>query len=147
VTKVKSRHIDTASVYEIEDEVGRAVNDAIASGEVTRPELFITTKLWLRQFSRDRVVPAARESLTKLGLDYVDLYLVHWPTPFKPDSPLDAPEFDNELDIHAETWSGMEDVQRLGLAKSIGVSNYNAKMIDDVVKVRTFALIYLHYNL
>lgn len=129
------RHIDTAHIYGIEDEVGRAVNDAIKSGTVKREELFIVTKLWLRMYKRDQVVPALRESLSKLKLEYVDLYLMHWPMPIVSDSPQDAPEMDNQLDIYSETWPGMEECVQLGLAKLIGVSNFNSQQIDQLMKV------------
>ncbi|GBP89018.1 Aldo-keto reductase AKR2E4 [Eumeta japonica] len=73
------RHIDTASIYDTEQAVGRAVADAIRKGKVKREDLFITTKLWNDHHAEDEVVPALRRSLSQLGLDYVDLYLVHWP--------------------------------------------------------------------
>jgi len=127
------RHIDTAHIYGIENEVGRAVNDAIAAGEVTRAELFIVTKLWLRMFKRDQVVPALKASLSKLNLDYIDLYLIHWPMPIVADSPQDAPVMDNETDVFTETWPGMEECFTLGLAKNIGVSNFNSEQIDKLM--------------
>ncbi|HEX8488866.1 MAG TPA: aldo/keto reductase [Propionibacteriaceae bacterium] len=104
--EVGYRHIDTAAIYGNEEGVGQAIAD---SG-IPRDELFVTTKLWNSEHDRDRVVPAAEESLKKLGLDYVDLYLIHWPTPGK----------DNYLDA----WLGLEDVQQAGLSRSIGVSNF-----------------------
>ena len=106
--EVGYRHIDTAAIYGNEEGVGQAIAD---SG-IPREELFITTKLWNSEHDRDRVVPAAQESLKKLGLDYVDLYLIHWPTPAQ----------DNYLDA----WLGLEDVQQAGLSRSIGVSNFQA---------------------
>lgn len=128
------RHIDTAQVYDNEDEVGRAVNDAIKAGEVTREQLYITTKLWLKSCARDKVVPALRESLRKLNLDYVDLYLIHWPMPLK-EGDYNNTVPDHDIDIHNDTWRGMEEAYKLGLAKNIGVSNYNSKQIDAVMKV------------
>ncbi|HYP46656.1 MAG TPA: aldo/keto reductase [Propionibacteriaceae bacterium] len=104
--EVGYRHIDTAAIYGNEEGVGQA----IAESGIPREELFITTKLWNDQHDRDQVMPAARESLKKLGLDYVDLYLIHWPTPTK----------NNYLDA----WLGVEEVQQAGLARSIGVSNF-----------------------
>ncbi|HEX8510983.1 MAG TPA: aldo/keto reductase [Propionibacteriaceae bacterium] len=104
--EVGYRHIDTAAIYGNEEGVGQA----IAESGIPREELFVTTKLWNSEHDRDRVMPAAQESLRKLGLDYVDLYLIHWPTPTK----------NNYLDA----WLGLEEVQQAGLARSIGVSNF-----------------------
>ena len=75
------RHIDTASFYDNEEQVGKAINDAIAAGDVTREDLFVTTKLW--NDDQHRATEAYQESLKRLGLDFVDLYLVHWPWPQK----------------------------------------------------------------
>jgi 2,5-diketo-D-gluconate reductase A len=113
--EVGYRHIDTAAIYGNEEGVGQAIAD---SG-IARDELFVTTKLWNDQHDRDLVVPAAQDSLKKLGLDYVDLYLIHWPTPAK----------DNYLDA----WLGLEDVQQAGLARSIGVSNFQVDHLRKVV--------------
>ena len=113
--EVGYRHIDTAAIYGNEEGVGQAIAD---SG-IARAELFVTTKLWNTEHDRDRVVPAAQESLKKLGLDYVDLYLIHWPTPAK----------DNYLDA----WLGLEDVQQAGLSRSIGVSNFQEDHLRVVV--------------
>lgn len=86
------------------------------------------------------MIPALRESLKQLQLDYVDLYLIHWPCAidgnnvFGPDA-----HFDNELDIYTQTWSGMEEAVALRLAKNIGVSNFNSKQIDELLKVAKIA--------
>ncbi|XP_063832804.1 LOW QUALITY PROTEIN: aldo-keto reductase AKR2E4-like [Ostrinia nubilalis] len=120
------RHIDTAAVYGDEEQVGQGVADAIKKGLVKREELFITTKLWNDKHARASVVPALRESLARLGLDYVDLYLIHFPIAAKSDG---SPDDTDYLD----TWKGMEEAKELGLAKSIGVSNFNATQIDRLV--------------
>ena len=73
------RHIDTAAFYGNEVEVGKAINAAIKAGDVTREELFVTTKLW--NDDQDRVAAAYQESLKRLDLEFIDLYLVHWPAP------------------------------------------------------------------
>ena len=75
------RHIDTASFYGNEEAVGKALNDAISAGDVTREDLFVTTKLW--NDDQDRVAAAYQESLKRLDLEFIDLYLVHWPWPQK----------------------------------------------------------------
>jgi 2,5-diketo-D-gluconate reductase A len=80
------RHIDTASLYKNEEAIGRALKECIATGAVTREELFVTTKLY--QNEKDDVEGALRDSLAKLQLEYVDLYLVHWMLPkFTPGEP------------------------------------------------------------
>ncbi|UFU00398.1 aldo/keto reductase [Radiobacillus kanasensis] len=108
------RHIDTASFYENEEGVGRAVKD---SG-VEREELFITTKVWNDQQGYENTMEAFDLSLNKLGLDYVDLYLVHWPVPGK----------------YKETWKALEDIYRSGKAKAIGVSNFLPHHLEDLLK-------------
>lgn len=137
------RHIDTAFVYEVEDVVGKAINDSIAEGVVTRDQLFVTTKLWLNFFKRDRVHQAIKQSLVNLNLSYVDLYLIHWPIPLKVTTdgnnyPVDKEGnvlVDDDVDIHNETWKAMEEVKELGLAKSIGVSNYNESQLTELLSV------------
>ncbi|WP_295120594.1 aldo/keto reductase [uncultured Leifsonia sp.] len=102
--EVGYRHIDTAAIYGNEEGVGAA----LASSGIARDELFITTKLW-----NDRQTDAEAafdESLAKLGLDYVDLYLIHWPTPQK--------------DTYVEAWKSLEKIYASGRAKAIGVSNF-----------------------
>lgn len=96
------RHIDTAAAYFNEDEVGRAVRD---SG-IPRDEIFVTSKLWLQDYGYDAACKGIDASLKKLGLDYVDLYLIHQPYGDVPDA-----------------WKAMEDAQKAGKIKSIGVSN------------------------
>lgn len=82
--KAGYRHIDTAWIYETEKLVGRAIRECIEEGIVTREELFVTTKLWLSFFGENRARVGLRHSLVRLQLDYVDLFLVHWPCPLIP---------------------------------------------------------------
>jgi len=100
------RHIDTAKIYGTEKEIGRALKKS----DVPREDIFITTKLWTSDQGYDRTMTAIEDSLSKLDMDFVDLYLIHWPTD------------DDELRI--ETWKAMEDIYNDGKAKAIGVSNY-----------------------
>ncbi|MGZ8804614.1 MAG: aldo/keto reductase, partial [Microbacterium sp.] len=109
------RHIDTAAIYGNEEGVGAA----IAGSGIARNELFITTKLWNDRHDGDEPHAAIRESLDKLGLDQVDLYLVHWPTPAK----------DNYL--HA--WEKLIELREAGLTRSIGVSNFLVPHLERIV--------------
>jgi 2,5-diketo-D-gluconate reductase A len=105
------RSIDTAALYGNEHGVGVAVR---ASG-IPREELFVTTKLWNADHGADRVRPAFERSLDKLGLDYVDLYLIHWPVPSK--------------DLYVETWRAFERLHADGRVRAIGVSNFTAAQL------------------
>ncbi|GLJ61004.1 MULTISPECIES: aldo/keto reductase [Microbacterium] len=110
------RHIDTAAIYRNEEGVGAA----IAKSGIPREELFITTKLWNDRQSGEQPHDAIRESLEKLGLDYVDLYLTHWPTP--------------EKDTYSNAWAKLIEIRDAGLARSIGVSNHLPEHLDRIVK-------------
>ncbi|XP_063628619.1 aldo-keto reductase AKR2E4-like [Cydia splendana] len=122
------RHIDTASSYHNEEEVGQGIANAISKGLVTRQELFVTTKLWNDCHTEADVIPALEKSLAKLKLDYVDLYLVHWPVS------VNASGEDMGID-YLETWRGMEEAVRRGLARGIGVSNFNADQLQRLIRV------------
>lgn len=137
--EVGYRHIDCAYCYGNEVPVGRAINDAISEGLVKREELFVVSKLWLTFFTRERVREGLRRSLTNLGLDYLDLYLIHWPISLaQVDDKIftgDANGYaiDGEVDF-VDTWKGMEDVLKDGLVKSIGVSNFNSEQIARILR-------------
>ena len=131
------RHIDCASIYGNEPEVGAAIRDAIAAGEVTREELWITSKLWCNSHGRENVEPALRKTLADLGLEWLDLYRIHWPVAIDPavGFPRSASEV---LPPSAErlraTWAGMEAVQEAGLTRHIGVSNYSIRKLQDLLE-------------
>lgn len=112
------RHIDTAAIYQNEEEVGRAIADAIAAGDITREELFVTTKLWNNQQHEPK--EAFAQSLQRLGLDYVDLYLVHWPYPKK--------------GLSTAAFEAIAEIQGLGTIQSIGVSNYYPEALDKLIQ-------------
>ncbi|CAH1643087.1 unnamed protein product [Spodoptera littoralis] len=117
------RHIDTAAIYDTEEQVGKAIQNKIAEGVVAREDLFITSKLWNDRHAKNDVVPALKESLAKLNLTYLDLYLIHWPIA----QYANGTYYDTD---YVETWKGMIDAQVLGLARSIGVSNFNITQLD-----------------
>jgi len=106
------RHIDTAAIYGNEEGVGKA----LAASKIKRSELFITTKLWNDRQGTESAFEAFEESLEKLGLDYVDLYLIHWPAPAN--------------DKFVESWKALEKIQESGRARSIGVSNFLVPHLD-----------------
>ncbi len=105
--------IDTAAVYKNEKSVG----EGIRAAGVPREELFITTKVWNDEQGYDSTLAAMDASLARLGLDYVDLYLIHWPVAGK----------------YKETWRAMEKIYKDGKAKAIGVSNFHAHHLEDIM--------------
>jgi len=133
--KAGYRHIDGAYLYGNEKEVGEGIK---ASG-VPREEIFVTSKLWNTKHHPDDVEVACRKTLDDLGLDYVDLYLIHWPFAYqRGDNPFPQNEsgeviYDDSLDP-TDCWLEMEKLVNKGLAKSIGVSNFNSVQIADVLK-------------
>jgi len=130
------RHIDCASVYGNEPEVGQAIRAAIDAGEVSREQLWITSKLWSNAHGRVNVEPALRRTLADLQLDWLDLYLIHWPVPIRPGVafPSSAEDLLPPADdlIHA-TWEGMEAALEAGLTRHIGVSNFSSRKLHDLL--------------
>lgn len=130
------RHFDTAANYRTEDGLGEALAELFNSKLIARPDVFVTTKLWCTKHRREDVVPSLRTSLSTLGLQYVDLFLIHWPIALKPGDEM-WPKDDDGKVIYAddtipftETWQGMIECQKLGLARSIGVSNFNRRQLQ-----------------
>ena len=129
------RHIDCASIYGNEPEVGAAIRDAIAAGEVTREELWVTSKLWCNSHGRENVEPALRQTLADLGLAWLDLYLIHWPVAIDPavGFPTSASEvLPPSAERLRETWEGMEAALDAGLTRHIGVSNFSICKLQDL---------------
>ncbi|MGP5412815.1 aldo/keto reductase [Brachybacterium paraconglomeratum] len=110
------RHIDTAKIYGNEEGVGRA----IAESGIPREELFVTTKLWDDAHAFDDAIAACEASLERLGLDYVDLYLIHWAVPSQGQ--------------HVEAWKALIALQERGLVRAIGVSNFPAQQLAEVIE-------------
>lgn len=111
------RHIDTASFYGNEEQVGRAVADAIAAGDVTREELFITSKLW--NDDQTRAAEAYEESLQRLGLEFIDLFLVHWPWP--------------QHGTFVQAYESLVQLQGMGRLQSVGVANFYEEVLDEII--------------
>ncbi|KAH0510897.1 Aldo-keto reductase family 1 member C13 [Microtus ochrogaster] len=131
------RHIDTAYAYQVEEEIGQAIQSNIKAGIIKREDMFITTKLWCTFFRPELVQPALEKSLKKLQLDYVDLYIMHYPVPMKPgdiDYPVDEKGklLLDTVDFCA-TWEALEKCKDAGLVKSIGVSNFNHKQLERIL--------------
>jgi len=112
--KIGYRHIDTAKIYGNEEDVGEAVRDS----HLARDEIFITTKLWTSDQGYESALGALDASLGRLGLEYVDLYLIHWPG--------DNPK------RRADSWRALVEAQKMGKAKSIGVSNYAIEYLTEL---------------
>lgn len=130
--RIGYRHIDCAAIYMNEAEIGKAFQDAFAAGDVKREDLWITSKLWNNAHAEEQVLPALRKTLADLQLDYLDMYLVHWPIAFKSDvlGPKGAEDFIplSELPLIG-TWRGMEAAHAAGLTRHIGVSNFSVKKL------------------
>lgn len=126
------RHFDCAFIYDNEVEIGEALKDAIQAGEVTRKELWITSKLWNTHHRREDVIVALKQSLKNLQLEYLDLYLIHWPVAQKREIVFPTKGEDlislNQISLD-DTWAGMEECYLSGLSKHIGVSNFSEKKI------------------
>eukprot|EP00455_Lapot_gusevi_P027461 TRINITY_DN2909_c0_g1_i1.p1 TRINITY_DN2909_c0_g1~~TRINITY_DN2909_c0_g1_i1.p1 ORF type:complete len:299 (-),score=76.95 TRINITY_DN2909_c0_g1_i1:118-1014(-) len=137
------RHIDCASVYCNEAEVGRGLAAFLqAHPETPRSEIFITSKLWNTDHHPDHVEAACRLSLQRLGLDYLDLYLVHWPTAFRRNENNDLfPYVDNKVQMEdiplRDTWAAMEQLVHKGLVRNIGLSNYSIEEMKECLQYAT----------
>ncbi len=108
------KHIDTAEVYENEEGVGQGIKDS----KILRKDLFLTTKVWTNHCTFKRAKEALYKSLERLNTDYVDLHLIHWPT----------------VNTMVETWQALEELQKEGVTKNIGFSNFNSHHIDEILK-------------
>jgi len=112
------RSIDTAAIYKNEEGVGEGIREGIKVAGISREDLFITSKVWNADFGYESTLEAYQTSLDKLGLDYLDLYLIHWPVKGK----------------YIDTWKALETLYSEGRVKSIGVSNFQIHHLEDVMK-------------
>lgn len=140
------RHLDGACDYGNEVEAGEGIRKALADGLCSREELWVTSKLWNTYHAAEHVRPACERSLHDLGLDYLDLYLIHFPiaqrfVPFEEryppewifDPSADLPKVERAAVPISETWAAMENLVKQGLVKTIGVSNFGTAQIADLL--------------
>ncbi|MBR4669121.1 MAG: aldo/keto reductase [Butyrivibrio sp.] len=110
------RHIDTAAFYENEKQVGQAINDFIKENNVKREDIFVTSKVWKTELGYDKTLAAFEKTMSVIGLDYLDLYLIHWPASYAFD--------DDWENTNRDTWKAMIEIYKSGRVKAIGVSNF-----------------------
>jgi alcohol dehydrogenase (NADP+) len=129
------RHIDCASIYQNQKEIGTALAGVLSAGQVKREDLWITSKLWNNAHAQKHVQPALERTLKDLQLDYLDLFLIHWPVNFQPNIafPKRPEEFlaPDAIPI-IETWQAMEKMVKKGLCRCIGVCNFNLSRLIDL---------------
>ncbi len=140
------RHLDSAADYGNEKEAGEGIAAALEAGDVTRDELWVTSKLWNTYHRKEHVRPACEKTLADLGVDYLDLYLIHFPISLKyvpieerypPEWFYDPSAANPTMEVDPvplyETWAGMEELVRDGLVKQIGICNYTSGLLIDLM--------------
>ncbi|KAI3417553.1 hypothetical protein GPALN_013273 [Globodera pallida] len=132
------RHLDCAFIYQNQSEIGNALKEMVQAGEIKRDELFITSKVWNTFHSYDAALANVDTILEQLGLDYLDLCLIHWPIGYReggellPKDESGQKVFLSDVDF-LETWRALENAVAMGKVRSIGVSNFNSAQIQRVI--------------
>jgi diketogulonate reductase-like aldo/keto reductase len=137
--KIGYRHLDCASVYSNEDQIGKILQDVFAEGEIKREDMWITSKVWNDMHGDGEVIASCKKTLEDLGLDYLDLYLVHWPFPnfHPPHCDVDSRSPDSRPYIHEEfmaCWRQMEQLVEMGLVRNIGTSNVTIPKLELILR-------------
>lgn len=140
--EVGYRHIDCAAIYNNEADVGAAFSSVISGSSVSRESLWVTSKLWCNRHQPEMVMPALKKTLVDLKLDYLDLYMIHWPIVFRHD--LERPESGSDFvplsKVPLEsTWQALEACVDAGLCRNLGVCNFNTDNLAKIVSVAKHA--------
>ncbi len=138
--RIGYRHFDCAPIYGNQAEIGQALAAAINDGEVQRRDLWITSKLWNSDHARADTLPALERTLSDLRLEYLDLFLIHWPVALKAgvSFPRSGADYLSEAQAPLnQTWAGMEQLVTRGLCRNIGVSNFGRSRIEKLLDMAT----------